>query len=200
MNNETKIGLVIVGLIFVGGIVIAIMDSSTELVGQTLYFLYTNMEKGLNVLYIALPVMGILYVIVRFVCYRWINRDAIQATKEARKQHPEFFGEMQSALRSILLPLDFEEQEIKTRDADRREPKKCANFKRGEFTVTLWFYYLNSSYGLETWHWKKNEKGRRKKVKGFSIEGWDITEADKFRNLSVEKLNEWLVEQGIKST
>ena len=198
MNKETKIGLFIVGLIFVGGIVLAMIDPSTELVGHILYLLYINTEKILRTIYVALPVMGILYVVVRFVRYRWINKDAIKVRKEARNTHPEFFEEMQSVLRSILLPLGFQEEKVKKRDVDIREPKTYVDFKRDKFTVSLWFYMIDSSYNLDAWHWKKREKDRRKKVNDFSLEGWDISEADEFKSVAIKKLNEWLVEQSIK--
>lgn len=152
MNKETKIGLVIVGLIFLGGIVLAMIDPSTKLVAHILSNLEINMARGLATGIVGLLVVGVLYAVVRFVRYRWLNRDTIKARKEACKKHPDFFKEMQLVLRSILLPVGFKEEKVKTKDVDKRELKTCTDFKQDGFIVSLWFYMIDSSYHLDTWH------------------------------------------------
>ena len=72
------------------------------------------------------------------------------------EESEDFFKEMQSVLRSILLPAGFKEEKVKTKDVDKREPKTYADFKQDGFTASLWLYMIDSSYHLDAWHWEKN--------------------------------------------
>ena len=202
MKKITKTELIVALVIFAACIIFATVEPLTKLAAQLVAHIFSNLElyleTGFKNSIVVFFIVGILYIVWRFVRYRWTNRYVIKARKEARKKHPDFFEEMQSALRSILLPLGFKEQKLKERAIDYREPETWADFKRDEYIVSLWLYHLAPSYSIGAWHWKKSEKGRRKKVEDFSLERWEISEADEFKSVAIEKLNEWLVEQGIK--
>ena len=112
---------------------------------------------------------------------------------KARKMHPSFFEEMQAMLRSTLLPFGFEEQEGKGYSNRTRYSK----YTRGELSISLWLDVVDAIYHLDASSATKVGDDQEEPVKDFALEGYIVT-ADTFKNDSITKLDEWLVEHRVK--
>ena len=112
----------------------------------------------------------------------------------AQKKRPYFFEEMQSALQTILLPLGFEMKE----GMGWANRTKFLTFTRNEFTVAFWLEVLDSIYHVEMSCKSEVVDGEKRPVPDLSLECVDLRTMDEFKNETINKLNEWLIEKGVR--
>ena len=77
------------------------------------------------------------------------------------------------------------------------QEEKSVEFKLAEFTVFFWFNFKDSSYNLDIYHLSKDENGRIKIIQDYAIAA-DIRKADHFKSEVIEKLNDWIIKEGVK--
>jgi hypothetical protein len=115
---------------------------------------------------------------------------SIRSQENALRKKREFFSEMQSILRTTLLPLDFEEKGGAEGGDKEGNYKSTIYYLRGKTLVHLRMDTANSLYSLGA---------TRKLAYGddFLIEG-NMDEAEKFKSDSIAKLNEWIIRESIQ--
>jgi len=112
-------------------------------------------------------------------------------SSRAERKRPKFFEEMQSTLRSILIPVGFSEVEGSDNPHNR-----YVSFLRSPLRVILSLDPSDGIYSVYTTSVFYKDK-HDKKPDDFSIEG-TIFHPDGFKNQVLAKLNEWLVKRGVK--
>jgi len=145
----------------------------------------TIMSYSIFVIVGALGVVCLygLFLIVRLV---WASGLSISGNIE----DPNLFNEMQFTLGGILRPLDFT---LATQD---HQGQKYADFTKDEFRVSLswedkicWLYLLDKSDVSDV---KKRYKPE------YTAKCNNIKKAEEFKNETITKLNQWLIEKKLK--
>ena len=211
MSKDTKIGLSIVLGIFLIGIVLA----AEEMRDSISYFFEQVIPYNLG--YYAIGFLLLLLVVsllprknvVDFLFWRNVKEKSgveveqpdLSEQKDsifAKRKHSRFFKEIQSVLRNTLLPLGFNEKEKMEAGYRYKMPEKSVQFKLAEFTVFFWFNFKDSSYNLDIYHLLKDEDGQKNKtVQDHAITA-DISEGNQFKREVIEKLNDWIIKEGVK--
>jgi hypothetical protein len=131
----------------------------------------------------------VLLIVIFLIVFNWVaSKDpAYAAARKLERNHPKFFEEMRSVLRSSLRPLGFAESEKQMGFV--RESK----FSHGEYTLSLWMHGADLEFILSA---SKSEIRHRQKipVNDFLVKG-HLANPDKFKSESIAKLNEWLKER-----
>ena len=189
MSKNIKQGIIVVLLLFVGGVVLAIVDPSGKL-WERLWKLVTSLlELADKYPYLSIAVFIILLIVFIWVHDRIVNREIYKAKKE----HPNFFEEIRLILISILSPLGFQEY-----GRGGWKDEKTIEFIKDEFSVQL----VGEKVVFRSSNKKEIVKHElvgeiEQPVYDFIITA-DIPKADESKREVTKKLNEWLIEQGIK--
>jgi len=104
-------------------------------------------------------------------------------SKKERVQ-PYFYEEIQSILRTTLIPLGFEEKEESGRS-------KYTSYSKGDLSVWVTWDILDSVIYV-------GASSRNESVPDFKTECWDMKDADEFKTESSAKLNQWLAQQKVE--
>ena len=202
MNKGTKNALLIVLLIFVGGIVLARVGPDWKFRGKLLDLIaplapFIEFGSKHPYLFTFLFIVAVIFLVIvaYWVRYRIESREIFKA----KKKHPNFFEEMRLVLHSTLSPLNFVETEI---EADYWT--SSVTFNRGDYSVSLQWAHDGDSYWIGASSSNKTETVKNqfgdefeRPVYDFSISS-DISGANEFKNETTEKLNKWVFTEGIK--
>jgi hypothetical protein len=107
---------------------------------------------------------------------------------KAEKSRPNFFEEMQSALGSTLLPLDFKEK------GEQNGWIKKVEYSRHEFVVSLSTHIADQEYSISASSKSEIKDGQKSNIHDFLVYGV-LSKPDEFKNEAIAKLNEWLIEK-----
>jgi hypothetical protein len=132
----------------------------------------------LGLFIILLIAGGLVFLLFIFQSFRTWGADA---------KHPNFFEEIQSLLRTELIPLGFEESK------GPMGRMKDVEYTQGNLSVKLSLDIMDSLYYLSA----RSDKEKGSYFTDFSLEG-HISEADKFKSDSMARLNGWLSRNGLK--
>jgi hypothetical protein len=129
-----------------------------------------------------------LFLVLRLVWARGLSISGLSISGNI--DDPNLFNEMQFTLGGILRPLDFT---LATQD---HQGQKYADFTKDEFRVSLswedkicWLYLLDKSN-------VSDDKKTRKP--DLTVKCSNVRKAEEFKNESIVKLNEWLIEKKLK--
>ena len=110
-----------------------------------------------------------------------------------KKESPnsDLWEEIQTFLQSTLIPLGFEQIEVKD------ERFRGSEYSKGELFVSFKKDVLDSVYFGYAASKSKDSKDHRTPIPDFVVER-HFSMTDKFKNNFQKKLNEWLVIHGVK--
>ena len=120
----------------------------------------------------------------------------------AAKKRPNFFEDMQSALRSILWPLGFGERHgsfsgtSRNRFGERYLETRYTEYSNDEYSVILTHNITDTEYFIDAG--KSKVADEQETPQPDFIVHCDNLRMDKFKNEAIAKLNEWLKEKRIR--
>lgn len=177
MNQKFNPTVIIVGLLLIG--IILFIDPSGKLLDTIASYAKIGIGGVIGLVLLAIVILGLLTLVSGLF------------RASAEKKRPNFFEEMQSALRSILLPLGFEEREGSGRS-------RYAEYSRDEFSVWLTLDIMDSIYYVTASQNPEVADNQKTSEPDFTIECVDLRKADEFKSESIAKLNEWLIKKRVR--
>jgi hypothetical protein len=180
MNHKVnpKVFIVVVSLL----VAITLMDPSGKLLDSVVSFFKRFMGSVIGLVFLGIVVLGLII---------WVG-GLFRANPQ--EKHPDFFEEMQSTLRSILIPLGFDEKA----GWGVSNLTNYVDFTQGDFAVAFWLDRRDSIYHLDVSSRSEVVNNEKRPVPDFSIECASRKETDEFKSNSMAKLDAWLVKQNLR--